>query len=155
MFEDQTATEGHEKIVKAQALFARLMESAADGEFKKIFAAAIQEHSLDEFYPVVVRAELSAALMLCHIAAAQVQGFQFRDYLQEHCGLRPAQLINMPLLDIADICELPILQIDEILRAFGYKITEGVITDHPDAHRKTGSNDVVDMSNLRKPRHAG
>ncbi len=155
MFEDQVTTEGHEKIVKAQALFARLMDCAADGEFKRTFATAIQEHSLDEFYPVVVRAELSAALMLCHMAATQIAGFQFRTYLQECCGLRPAQLINMPLLDIADISELPIMKVDEILRGFGYIVTDGIIADHPDAHRKTGSNDAAEMPDMRKPRHAG
>ncbi len=65
MFEEQ-GNEGYENIVKAQALFRRLMECEPGGEFKKIFADAIQQHTLDEFYPVVVRAELSAALMLCH-----------------------------------------------------------------------------------------
>ena len=82
MFEEQ-GNEGYENIVKAQALFQRLMECEPGGEFKKIFADAIQQHTLDEFYPVVVRAELSAALMLCHIAAAQVPGFLFRNYLNE------------------------------------------------------------------------
>jgi len=155
MFEDQ-GNEGHEKIVKAQALFRRLMECDDSAEFKKTFGEAIQQHTLDEFYPVVVRAELSAALMLCHIAAAQMPGFLFRDYLQQCCGLRPAQLINLPVQDVADISEMPASEIDDILRAFGYQIKDGVVTDHPDAHRKGGKEKaVVELAEKRVTRHAG
>lgn len=155
MFEDQ-GNEGHEKIVKAQALFRLLMECDNAAEFKKVFGEAIQRHTLDEFYPVVVRAELSAALMLCHLAAAQVPGFLFRDYLQQCCGLRPAQLVNLPVQDVADISEMPAGEIDAILRAFGYQIKDGIVTDHPDAHRKGGKEKaVVDLAERRTPRHAG
>jgi len=155
MFEDQ-GNEGHEKIVKAQALFRRLMECDDGAEFKKTFGEAIQQHTLDEFYPVVVRAELSAALMLCHIAAAQMPGFLFRDYLQQCCGLRPAQLINLPVQDVADISETPASEIEDILRAFGYQIKDGVVTDHPDAHRKGGKEKaVVELAEKRVTRHAG
>jgi hypothetical protein len=155
MFEDQ-GNEGHEKIVKAQALFRQLLECDDGVEFKKSFGEAIQRHTLDEFYPVVVRAELSAALILCHIAAAQMPGFLFRDYLQQSCGLRPAQLINLPVQDVADISEMPAAEIDAILRAFGYQIKDGIVTDHPDAHRKDGKEkSVVDLAGKRTSRHAG
>lgn len=153
MFEEQV-TEGHEKIVKAQDLFFRLMACEPGSEFKKTFAAAIQQNSLDEFYPVVVRAELSAALMLCHIAATQTTGFVFRDYLHECCGIKPAQFINMPLRDIADISEMPQTQIEHILHGFGFTLTEGIISDHPDAHRTAGSNDTARSGSIQKPRHA-
>jgi len=155
MFEDQ-GNEGHEKIVKAQALFRRLMECDDGAEFKKTFGEAIQQHTLDEFYPVVVRAELSAALILCHLAAAQMPGFLFRDYLRQCCALRPAQLINLSVQDVADISEMPASEIDDILRAFGYQIKDGVVTDHPDAHRKGGKEkEVVDLTEKRVSRHAG
>lgn len=154
MFEEQ-GREGHENIVKAQALFRRLIECGPSGEFKKVFGEAIQQHTLDEFYPVVVRAELSAALILCHIAAAQMPGFLFRDYLHEYCGLRPAQLINLPLRDVADIGEMPLGTVEDIARAFGYKIESGILKDHPDAHRKSGSKktDVVDLASQRARHH--
>lgn len=93
MFEEQV-TEGHEKIVKAQDLFRRLMACEPGGEFKKIFATAIQQNSL------------------------------------------------------------PLTQVEQILRGFGYSITEGVISDHPDAHRTSGSNDTALPQGARKPRHA-
>ncbi|HRI75571.1 MAG TPA: hypothetical protein PLX33_01140 [Alphaproteobacteria bacterium] len=155
MFEEQ-GNEGHENIIKAQDLFRRLMECEPGGEFKKIFADAIQQHTLDEFYPVVVRAELSAALMLCHIAAAQVPGFLFRDYLQECCGLRPAQLVNLPLRDVADISEMKIEDIEGIARAFGYQIKDGILSDHPDAQRKGGKDKaIVSLDSKRSARHTG
>lgn len=154
MFEQQ-GNEGYENIVKAQALFRRLMECEPGGEFKKIFADAIQQHTLDEFYPVVVRAELSAALMLCHIAAAQVPGFLFRNYLNECCGLRPAQLINLPLRDVADISEMKIEDVEPIARAFGYVVNDGILADHPDAHRKDDKDTVVSLDGKRGVRHAG
>jgi hypothetical protein len=93
-------------------------------------------------------------LILCHIAAMQTPDFVFRDYLQECCGIKPAQFINMPLRDIADISEFPLTQVEQILRGFGYSITEGVISDHPDAHRTSGSNDTALPQGARKPRHA-
>lgn len=156
MFEDQ-GMEGHEKIVKAQVLFQRLMTCKPDGSFKKFFGEAIQSHTLDEFYPVVVRAELAAALMLCHRGAAQIQGFLFRDYLMDCCGLRPAQLIHLPLQDVADISEMPVAEIEAIARTFGYTIENGTLSDHPDAHRKNGKgeNDIVSLADKRKARHAG
>lgn len=137
MFEDQ-GNEGHENIVKAQALYRRMVHCGPDGTFKKIFAEAIQEHTLDEFYPVVVRAELTAALMICH-RAADVPDFVFHEHLLAYCGLRPAQLINLPVQDMADISDILEGDAENIILSFGYKIIDGIIADHPDAHRKTDS----------------
>ncbi len=94
--------------------------------------------------------------MLCHIAAAQVPGFLFRDYLQECCGLRPAQLVNLPLRDVADISEMKIEDIEGIARAFGYQIKDGILSDHPDAQRKGGKDKaIVSLDSKRSARHTG
>lgn len=149
---DSHDSEGYDGIVKSQKLYQRLMECESAVEFKKIFGTAIQEHSLDEFYPVVVRAELSAALMLCHFAASQVQGFHFRDYLMDFCAIRPAQLINLPLQAVSDITETPVNEIELILRAFGYTVTEGKVADHPGA---SGTATIIPLDNKRQTRNAG
>lgn len=144
---------GHDHILKAQKLYHALMDCETPQEFKKTFGDAIQKHSLDEFYPVVVLAELSAALMICHFAASQVQGFSFRDHLRDFCGVKPAQLLNLQVQNISDISEMPVAELEPILKAFGYTVKEGMIADHPEATRR--KEEIVDLAAKRKNKHAG
>ena len=145
--------ESHDAVVKAQKLYHALMDCDTPQEFKKTFGDAIHKHSLEDFYPVVVLVELTAALMICHLAAAQVKGFSFRDHMRDFCSVKPAQLINLKLQNISDITEMPLEELQPILKAFGYSIKEGIIADHPDAARK--KEEIVSLDQKRKDRNAG
>lgn len=145
--------EGLDLLQKAQRLYNALMDCDTPQEFKKTFGDAIQKHPLDEFYPVVVLAELSAALMICHVAASQVQGFAFRDHLRDFCGVKPAQLLNLKVQSISDITTMPADELEPILKAFGYTVTDGTIADHPDAKRR--KEEVVSLADRRKSKNAG
>lgn len=145
--------EGLDQLQKAQKLYHALMDCDTPQEFKKTFGDAIQQHALDEFYPVVVLAELSAALMICHVAASQVQGFVFRDHLRDFCGVKPAQLINLKVQSICDITAMPAEELEPLLKAFGYTIKDGMIADHPDAKRR--KEEIVSLAERRKSKNAG
>lgn len=145
--------EGLSQLQKAQKVYHALLDCDTPQAFKKTLSAAIQQYPLDEFYPVVVQAELSAALMICHTAAAQVQGFAFRDHMRDFCGVKPAQLLNMKLQGISDIIAMPVEELEPMLKAFGYTVKDGTITDHPDAHRR--KEDIVSLAEKRQSKHAG
>jgi hypothetical protein len=145
--------EGLNQLQKAQRLYHALMDCDTPQEFKKTFGEAIQKHALDEFYPVVVMAELSAALMICHFAASQVQGFAFRDHLRDFCGVKPAQLLNLKVQSISDITEMPVLELEPLLKAFGYTVNDGTIADHPEAKRR--KEEIVSLAERRKSKNVG
>lgn len=124
-------TDTHDNIVKAQKLYRTLIECDTPQAFKKAFGDAIQRHTLDEFYLVVVRAEFSAALTLAERARAG-DGFSFSAFLAHFCGLKPGHLLGLPLQVIADITETPQDDITRSLRDFGYTLNAGVIAGHPE-----------------------
>jgi len=124
----------HDNIVKAQALYRRLTGCATAQDFKKIFGEAIQQHTLDEFYLVVVRAEYSAALVLCDTASKQGGGdFSPAAWMLEFCGLKPGHLIGQSVQAIADISEKPLSAITGMLERFSFEIRDGVVSGHPEA----------------------
>jgi len=145
--------EGLDQLQKAQKLYHALLDCNTPQTFKKTLSDAIQQHPLDEFYPVVVLAELSAALTICHIAAAQVHGFAFRDHLRDFCGVKPAQFLSLKVQSISDITAMPADELEPILKAFGYTVKDGVIAGHPDAKRR--KEEIVSLAERRKNKHAG
>ncbi len=122
--------ETFDNIVKAQGIYRKMI--AEPKAFKKLFSEAIHTHTLDEFYPVVVRAELSAALSLSTGAKEQNKDFNFRDYLYATFGLRPYHLVNVPTQVIADIMERDVREVEDMFRAFAYTVENGSVTGHPD-----------------------
>ena len=128
----------HDDIIKAQSLFNKMVCSCGPKCFKKLFTEAIQLHTLDEFYPVVMQAELTAALALSAKARQQDNSFDFGDYLESHFGLRPRHLINLAVDNVANIMEKPVYVVEDILRDLGFTLHQGRVTAHPDMQvRKT------------------
>ena len=144
--------EPFDNIVKAQGIYRQMI--AAPDAFKKIFTDAIQAHTLDEFYTIVVRAELSAALTLSSRAKEQDNGFDFRDFLFKSFGLRPYHLVNTPVQDIADIMECETTEVEGLFRTFEFTIENGTVTSHPDAG-KAPAPKVVQLADARAKKAAG
>ncbi len=122
--------ETFDNIIKAQGIYRKMISEPK--AFKKVFSEAIHAHTLDEFYPVVVRAELSAALSLSTAAKEQDTDFNFRDYLYSTFGLRPHHLVNVTTQVIADIMERDLRDVEDMFRAFSYTVENGMVTGHPD-----------------------
>lgn len=142
--------EPFDNIVKAQGIYRQMI--AEPQSFKKFFTEAIQAHSLDEFYTVVVRAELSAALTLSAEAKGQDNGFDFREYLYKSFGLRPYHLVNVTTQVIADIMERDLAEVESLFRAFDFTVENGTVTHHPDTGQ---ASKVVRLADARAKRTAG
>ncbi|MDE1152726.1 MAG: hypothetical protein PW788_09340 [Micavibrio sp.] len=142
--------ETFDDIVKAQGIYQKMV--AEPQSFKKFFTEAIKAHSLDEFYPVVVRAELSAALSLSAKAREQDNGFDFREYLYKSFGLRPYHLVNVSTQTIADIMERDLREVEDLFRAFDYTVENGMVTSHPDAGK---APKIVSLDAVREKKAAG
>lgn len=142
--------ESFDDIVKAQGLYQKMV--AEPQAFKKHFTEAIQKHSLDEFYTVVVRAEMSAALTLSEKAREQNNGFDFGDFIYRSFGLRPRHLVDTSTQVIADIMERDLGEVENLFRAFDYTVENGTVTHHPDTGK---APKVVQLAEARQKKAVG
>ncbi|HYD17711.1 MAG TPA: hypothetical protein VEF76_04445 [Patescibacteria group bacterium] len=117
-------------IVKAQDIYKKMIACEKPADFKKVFSDAIYEYSLTDFYPVVVRAQLAAALAAC-AEQTDVKGFNFTDYLYAGFGLRPHHFVQLSVQTVADIMERDARDVERMFRGFGYTTENGEVTSHP------------------------
>ncbi|MBI1214293.1 MAG: hypothetical protein GC185_00575 [Alphaproteobacteria bacterium] len=143
--------ETFDDILKAQAIYKKMVVCDDAQEFKKAFSDAISQHTLDEFYPVVVRAELSAILALSHRKKTQDAQFDYAGYMNEAFGLKPRHLVGMSLQTVADIMERDLRSVADMFHTLGYTVEKGKIT-HYDADG--GAAKVVQLSDRRRTGNA-
>lgn len=133
-----TQIEAHDDILKARQLYLKLNECTSPQHFKKVFSSSIQEHPLDEFYPVIVRAELSAAIIRTErLRTESPFTFDFHDFLSSFFGLKPAHFINLSTQTVADITDKDIATVENIFRSFDYTVENNIVIDHPDVSKKS------------------
>ncbi len=136
----------HDDIIKAQSLFHKMVGSCGPKCFKKLFTDAISYYTLDEFYPIVVRAELTAALALSAREKDRDGAFNLHHYLHRSFGLTPQHLLGLNTRTIADIMEKPMAEIDGLLQNLGFIVRNGTIDGHADAARHPFKRKRVDKS---------
>lgn len=124
-------------VVKAQILFNKMVDSCGPKCFRKLFTDAIVQHTLDEFYPVVIRAANSAALVLSAKAKEQNNSFNALEYLEKSFGLKPHHLINLSAQTIADIMEREVTDVENMLQGLDFVVENGVVVAHPETGKKT------------------
>ena len=117
----------HDATVKAQDLHHKMVGACGPKCFKKLFTDALQSHALDEFYPVVVRAELSAALVRAAQAKEQDNSFDLKTYLKQF-KLQPAHLVNLTIDSLAGILEKGCEETEKMLRDLGLSVENGRVT---------------------------
>ncbi len=125
----------YENITKAQSLFQKMIGACGPKCYRKLFTSAIREHTLEEFYPVVVHAELSAALALSVRAKEQDNNLDVYAYLREAFGIRPKNLVRLQTYAVADIMEKATVEVEDMLRELNFTVRNGIVTHHPDACR--------------------
>ncbi len=125
----------YENVTKAQDLFHKMVGACGPKCFRKLFTTAIREHTLEEFYPVVVHAELSAALALSVRAKEQDNNLDVYAYLRDSFGIRPKNLVRLQTHAVADIMVKPTVEIEDMLRELNFTVRNGIVTHHPDACR--------------------
>ena len=128
-----TLSDGH--ILKAQDLFQKMLGACGPKCYKKLFTQAISAHDIYEFYPVVVQAELSAALALSFKAKEQNNDLDVYTYLRATFGIRPKNLVRMNTNAVADVMEKDANDVEDMLRELNFTVKNGVVTHHPDACR--------------------
>lgn len=119
--------ETFDDILKAQVIYKKMIACADTPAFKKAFSEAIGTHTLDEFYPVVVRAELSAILFLSAAAQKTSSVFDFETHVRKTYGLQPHHLIGLGTQTVADIMEENLPAVEAMLFALGYGVESGKI----------------------------
>lgn len=125
-------------ITKAQDLFKKMVCACGPKCFKKLFSEAIDVHTLDEFYPVVMHAELTAALAMSAREQEKTANFDFADYLEDYFNIRPRQLMNVSVNTLAHIMEATAQDVETLLSGFGFTIEQGRVTRHKDlSHRRS------------------
>lgn len=129
-----------EELAKAQDLFSKMVGACGPKCFHKLFTTAISRHTIYEFYPVVVRAELSAALALSAKAKAKAQetgnAFDLYDYLNASFGLTPRHLLRLQTRAFADVMGRPLTDVEEMLKSLSFTLRDGTIIGHPDLRRR-------------------
>jgi hypothetical protein len=122
-------------IIKAQNLFHKMVGACGPKCFRKLFTDAISEHDIYEFYPVVVQAELSAALALSVKAREQDNGLDVYDYLVGSFGLRPKNLVRLQTRPVADIMGKDVGDVEDMLGRLSFTVRDGVVVHHPETCR--------------------
>jgi hypothetical protein len=136
-------------ILKAQVIYRKMIACATPQDFKKEFSEAIRLHTLDEFYPVVVRAELSAILALSHKEQAQAGGgFDYDGFIFAGFGLKPGHLVGMGTQTVADIMEKDQHAVETMCRDLGYAVEGGKVTGYGDENGRQSK--VVQLAERRK-----
>lgn len=144
--------EPFDNIVKAQGIYKKMMACETPAAFKKIFSDSIYKFTLDEFYPVVVRAELVAAIAFCARETAKRPELKFTNYLFEGFGLKPHHYFDLVTQAAADIMECDIDMTEEIFRGFDFIVENGIVAAHPDAAEESK---VLDFNQARLRKRAG
>lgn len=125
----------HDDIIKAQRLYRKMVGACGHHCFRKLFTDAIGHHSLDEFYPVVMHAEIATAVTLSTLArdnAHETQhGFDLSSYLEKYFGLHPRHLISLSVQRISDIIERSAAETEDMFRNLGFIVRNGVVVSHP------------------------
>lgn len=142
--------ETYDNILKAQDIFKKMMACDNPVAFKKVFSEAIYRYSLDEFYPVVVRAELAAALAFCHRERQRGREFAFVDYLYAGFGLKPQHMLHLVTQVVADIMDRKVDEAEDMFRSFDFTIENGVISGHPHAEAESRPRKVLDFNEARR-----
>ncbi|MCC7035916.1 MAG: hypothetical protein IT560_01280 [Alphaproteobacteria bacterium] len=122
--------ETFDEIIKAQGIYKKMVACDSPAAFKKVFSEAIYASSLTDFYPVVVRAQIAAALLAAHELRG-TEGFVFGDYLYNSFGLHPHHFLQSSTQSTADIMERDLAEVEGMFRTFGYAIEHGVVANHP------------------------
>ncbi len=122
--------ETFDEIIKAQGIYKKMVACDSPAAFKKVFSEAIYASSLTDFYPVVVRAQIAAALLASYELIG-TDGFAFGDYVYTSFGLHPHHFLQSGTQSTADIMERDLAQVENMFRAFGYEIEGGIVTGHP------------------------
>lgn len=125
--------ETYDNVVKAQALFEKMMGCTTADEFKKVFSEAIKANTLDDFHPVVVRAELAVSLAKAAEAKAKQPALDFKRYIYDTFGLRPHHLLGLDVQLMADIMGRELVDVERIFGGFDYTLENGMVAGHPDA----------------------
>jgi hypothetical protein len=144
--------ETYDNVVKAQALYQRMMAAQTAAEFKKVFSDAIRANTLDDFHPVVVRAELAVTLSKAAEAKAENATLDFKDYIYTTFGIRPRHLLGLDAQLMADIMGRELVEVEGIFRDFDYTLENGMVAGHPDAGQQPK---VVQFAEARKKRASG
>ncbi len=142
--------ETFDEIIKAQDIYKKMVACDSPAAFKKVFSEAIYASSLTDFYPVVVRAQIAAALLASHELIG-TDGFVFGDYLYNSFGLHPHHFLQSGTQSTADIMERDLAQVETMFRAFGYEIENGVVTRHPS---EGDASKVIDFIEVRRKKAA-
>lgn len=146
--------ETYDNILKAQGIFKKMMACDNPVAFKKVFSESIYKYSLDEFYPVVVRAELAAALAWCHREKERGRFFVFNDLLFTGFGLKPLHMLSLVTQVVADIMDKDIDVVEGMFRAFDFTVENGIVTAHPDAAKESKPSKVLDFNEARQRKRA-
>lgn len=141
--------ETYDNILKAQGIFKKMVACDNPVAFKKVFSESIYKYTLDEFYPVVVRAELAAALAFCHRERERGREFVFRDYLFNGFGLKPQHMLHLVTQVVADIMDRDVDVVEDIFRSFGFTIENGIVSAHPDAE-ESKPRKILDFNEARR-----
>ncbi len=143
--------ETFDEIIKAQGIYKKMVACDSPAAFKKVFSEAIYASSLTDFYPVVVRAQIAAALIASHELIG-TDGFVFGDYLYKSFGLHPHHFLQSGTQSTADIMERDLPQVENMFRAFGYEIENGIVSAHPEEGE---TPKVIDFIEVRRKKAAG
>lgn len=149
--------ETYDNVVKAQALFEKMMACQTAEDFKKVFSDAIRANTLDDFHPVVVRAELAVSLAKSAEAKATQPALDFKHYIYDTFGLKPHHLLGLDTQLMADIMGRELLDVERIFEGFDYTVENGMVTGHPDAgvHKLNRGPKVVQFAEAKRKRASG
>lgn len=125
--------ETYDNVIKAQALYQKMMAARTADEVKKVFADAIRANTLDDFHPVVVRAELAVSLAKAAEAQAANPALDFKTYIHDTFGLKPHHLLGLDVQLLADIMGRELVDVERIFEGFDYALENGMVASHPDA----------------------
>lgn len=145
--------ETYDNVVKAQALYGKMMAATTAAEFKKVFSDAIRANTLDDFHPVVVRAELAVSLAKAAEAKKANPALHFKQYIYDTFGLKPHHLLGLDAQLMADIMGRELVEVEGIFRDFDYTLENGIVAGHPDAGGSKPK--VVQFAEARKKRASG
>lgn len=143
--------EPFDNIVKAQGIYKKMIACETPAAFKKIFSDSIYKYSLDDFYPVVVRAELVAAIAFCAREIAKRPELDFTAYLYDGFGLKPHHYIDLVTQAAADIMEYDVDMVEDIFRGFDFIVENGIVAAHPAVEESK----VLDFNQARLRKRAG
>lgn len=124
-----------DNVIKAQDLFHKMVGACGPKCFRKLFTQAISEHNIYEFYPVVIQAELTAALALSVKAKEQDNHLDVYDYLVGSFGIRPKNLVRLQTRAAADIMGRDVAEVEDMLHLLDFTVRDGVVTHHPEPCR--------------------